>query len=171
MKITGSAFVAIDYALTLDSGEEIDRSEPGKPLGFIYGENQIIPGLENKLDGMEVGDNAKISVEPEDGYGAHRPELLQEFPKKNFVNQEGIEPGVVFQAHTPQGPINIRIVEVKDEVVIGDMNHPLAGERLNVDINVVEVREPTEEERDALKHHADCSSHQCQHCGGEKDHH
>jgi FKBP-type peptidyl-prolyl cis-trans isomerase SlyD len=170
MKIIKSAFVAIDYRLTIDSGEEIDRSEPGKPLGFIYGENQLIPGLENKLEGMSIGESAKITVEPEDGYGAHQDELVQEFPKKNFPNDAGIEVGMVFQAHTPHGPISIRIKEVKDDVVIGDMNHPLAGERLNFDVTVAEVRDATKEELEELKRHAACEHHTCEGCSEHHEH-
>ncbi len=165
MKIEGQSYVAIAYTLTVDSGEEIDRSDPDKPLGFIYGSNQIIPGLEKKLAGMESGQKAKLVVEAEEGYGEYRAELKQEIPRKNFPEKMEIEPGMIFQGFGPQGPMNIKVISVDDENVLGDFNHPLAGERLNFDVEILEVREPTQEELDALEHQ--CSPSCCSSCESE----
>lgn len=163
MKINDQLFVKIDYVLTLDSGEEIDRSDPNQPLGFIYGVGQIIPGLEEKLQGMEAGEEAKLTIEPENGYGEYRDELKRNIPRANFPQDVELEPGAVFQGHGPHGPVSIRIVSSDDEVVVGDFNHPLAGERLHFDVKVVEVRNPTEAELEALN--AACSPSACSSCG------
>ena len=164
MKIEGRVYVAIEYVLTLDDGEEVDRSEPGKPLGFIYGENQIIPGLEGKLAGMAAGENAKLVIEAKDGYGEHNPEMIQEIPRSNFPEDMEIQAGMVFRANSPHGPMNIMVKSCDDKVVVGDFNHPLAGKKLNFDVNVKEVREPTPEEIEALSH--SCGPAACESCCG-----
>jgi len=163
MKIADQLYVSIDYALTLDSGEEIDRSDPNQPLGFIYGVGQIIPGLEEKLTGMEAGEEAKLTIEPENGYGEYRDELKRNIPRANFPEGVELEAGAVFQGHGPHGPVSIRIVSSDDETVVGDFNHPLAGERLHFDVKVVEVRKPTDAELEALN--ASCSPDACGSCG------
>lgn len=163
MKITPNLFVAIDYNLSLDSGEIIDRSEPGKPLGFIFGRGQIIPGLERALEGKEPGDHLKVVVEPEEAYGMPSPDLFREIPVANFPKGMTLEPGMSFEVRTTQGPMMFRIHEVQGENVVADFNHPLAGERLHFDITVVEVREPSLEEFASL--FGGCSPEQCGSCG------
>jgi FKBP-type peptidyl-prolyl cis-trans isomerase SlyD len=163
MNISEKVFVAFDYRLTLDSGEEIDKSPEGQPLGFITGSGQIIPGLEEKMMGMAVGNRAKISVEPENAYGLVNPDLLQEIRRDQFPDDIDIKPGMTFQSHGPQGPMLIKVKEIigNDTVVI-DLNHPLAGERLHFDINIAEVRLLTAEEAEGL--FSSCG------CGCESDH-
>ncbi|MDJ0764969.1 MAG: peptidylprolyl isomerase [Myxococcota bacterium] len=163
MKIDGRVYVAIDYSLKLDSGEEVDRSEPGKPLGFIFGASQIVPGLEKKLTGLEVGQRVELAVPPEEGYGAVRPDLLRELPRSQFPQDAPLKEGMVFQATSPHGPMNFRIKSVKDDVISCDFNHPLAGEQLNFDVTVREVRDPTPEEIDALNS-SSCGPSACQSC-------
>lgn len=147
MNIADNLYVAFDYNLTLDSGEEIDSSSEREPLGFITGSGQIIPGLEKAMMGKTVGDNFKISFEPEDAYGPVNPELFKEIPRKQFPGNIELQPGMTFRAETPHGPVLVNIKEIKDEnTVIVDLNHALAGKRLHFDITIVEVREPTSEE-------------------------
>ena len=157
MNIADKLYVAFDYKLTLDSGEEIDSSSEGQPLGFITGSGQIIPGLEKAMMGMKVGDSLKISVEPEDAYGQVNPELFQDIPKNKFPGEIELQPGMTFQAQGPQGPIAINIKEIKDEdKVVIDLNHPLAGKKLHFDVNIVEAREPTAEELSDLSSGCNC---------------
>ena len=157
MNITDKLYVAFDYKLTLDSGEEIDRSSEGKPLGFIAGSGQLIPGLEKAMMGMTVGDSSQITVEPEDAYGRINPELIQDVPKKQFPGDMELQPGMTFQAQGPEGVMAIHIKEIKDEnTVVVDLNHPLAGKTLHFDVNIVEVREPTGEELSALSSGCNC---------------
>ncbi len=146
MKVSENLYVAIEYALSLDSGEVVDRSDPGEPIGFIYGKGQIVPGLERALRGMEPGQTAQITVEPHEAYGMPRPDLLREIPRENFPPDLEIQPGMGFEARGPHGPVVFRVHEVRDDVVVADFNHPLAGERLHFDVKVVEVREPRAEE-------------------------
>lgn len=146
MNIADRTFVSIDYVLTIDSGEEVDRSEEGRPLGFVCGAGQIIPGLDNQLRGMKAGDKAKITIEADDAYGPVREELFKEIPLDQFPDDEEIKPGMVFQAQGPQGPVTIVVKELIDDKALVDFNHPMAGQRLHFDVTVVEVREPTQEE-------------------------
>jgi FKBP-type peptidyl-prolyl cis-trans isomerase SlyD len=151
MKIAENMYVAIEYSLKLDSGHEVDRSQEGKPLGFITGNRQIIPGLENALMGLVVGDAADITVEPEEAYGAVNDEMFQEVPKSQFPEDVEIKEGMSFEAQGPHGPFMIVVSKVNDnDTVTVDLNHPMAGQRLHFDIKVVEVREPSTEEVAAL---------------------
>jgi len=147
MNIADKMYVAIDYTLTLDSGQEIDKSPEGEPLGFITGTGQIIPGLEKALMGRTAGDCAKLVVEPEDAYGPVKENLLQEIPKSQFPSEVDVKPGMAFEAQGPNGPFMITVANVNDDDTITvDLNHPMAGKQLHFDVNVVEVREPTAEE-------------------------
>jgi FKBP-type peptidyl-prolyl cis-trans isomerase SlyD len=147
MDIADKMYVAIDYTLTLESGQEIDKSPAGQPLGFITGLGQIIPGLEKALMGKVAGHKAKIVVEPEDAYGPVKDNLFQDIPKNQFPTDVEITPGMAFEAQGPQGPFMITVAKVNDnDTVTVDLNHPMAGKQLHFDVNVIEVRQPTAEE-------------------------
>ena len=164
MKIGEKTYVEMEYSLTLASGEEIDRSSSGEALGFIFGTGQIIPGLEKGIEGMEPGQRATITVEAEEGYGVHKPELCRDIPRSNFPADVAIEVGMGFEAKGPHGPVTFRVSSANDEVVIADFNHPLAGERLKFDVTVTEVREPRAEELAELQKTSGCSSSACSNC-------
>jgi FKBP-type peptidyl-prolyl cis-trans isomerase SlyD len=147
MNIADKLYVSIDYTLTLESGQEIDKSPEGQPLGFIAGTGQIIPGLEKALMGRVEGDSAKLVIEPEDAYGPVKDDLFQEIPQDQFPTDVEIKPGMAFEAQGPQGPFMITVTKVNDnDTVTIDLNHPMAGKQLHFDVNVIEVREPSPEE-------------------------
>lgn len=147
MNIADNMYVAINYTLTLESGQEIDKSPEGQPLGFIAGTGQIIPGLEKALMGKVAGDSAKLVVEPEEAYGPVKDDLLQEIPKSQFPGDVDITPGMAFEAQGPNGPFMITVASINEnDTITVDLNHPMAGKQLHFDVNVVEVREPTAEE-------------------------
>lgn len=162
MKIADKSFVAIDYSLSLDSGEEIDKSEPGKPLAFVYSSGQVIPGLEKELLGQEAGYETEFTVDAVNGYGEARPELIREIPRDRLPQGVDLKPGMAFQAEGPQGAIPFTLKEVKDDTVTIDMNHPLCGENLHFKVKVVEVRQATDEEIAAS---AGCGHECCDSCG------
>ena len=164
MKIQDNVYVSIEYTLSLDSDEVIDRSDPSKPFSFIFGASQVIVGLQKELEGMEQGQSATFTVEPEEGYGQPIQELFREIPREQFPGDMDIEPNMVFEASGPQGPVRLRVESVNDEVVVADMNHPLAGERLHFDVEVVEVREARDEELEALKENGGCAPESCACC-------
>lgn len=148
MKIQDNCVVAIHYTLTSDDGDVIDSSEGRDPLSYLQGHGNIIPGLEEALLGLAAGDRIKVVVEPEDGYGPVQDSLIQQVPREAFEGVDEIEPGMQFQAQTPQGPITVTVIEVDDATVTLDGNHELAGVRLNFAVEVVSVRQAQPEELD-----------------------
>jgi hypothetical protein len=102
VKIADNSYVEIDYRLTLESGEEIDRSPEGSPLGFVAGTGSIIPGLESALMGRAAGEDFKVTVEPEQAYGSVQDELIQIIPRERFPVGLEIRPGMAFQARGPR---------------------------------------------------------------------
>ncbi len=162
LKIQDKSFVAIEYTLSLESGDEVDQSEPGKPLGFVFNTGQMISGLEKQIEGKEAGFETKFVVEPEDGYGVAQPDLLRKTERKNFPDDIELKPGMVFQAENPQGNVPFTIKSIEDDTVVIDFNHPLCGEKLHFDLKVVEVRQATEEEI----HAATSQCEQSGSCGG-----
>ena len=170
MNIADKLYVAIDYTLTLDSGQEIDKSPEGQPLGFITGLGQIIPGLEKALMGKTAGDKAKIVVEPEEAYGPVKNDLFQDIPRSQFPSDVEVKPGMAFEAQGPRGPFMITVAKVNDnDTVTVDLNHPMAGKQLYFDVNVVEVREPTADELSqaaaSLSSGCGCGSDDADTCG------
>ena len=160
MRIEPNKLVALDYVLTLDSGEVVDKSENGDPLLFLQGTGSIIGGLERQLEGLELGSKAKITVEAEEGYGPVRPDLVQKLPKRHFPAE--VAAGMSFEAQGAHGPVVLQVREVNGDQVLVDLNHPLAGKRLHFDVHVADVREPTEDELQMLS--GGCSENDC---GGE----
>jgi FKBP-type peptidyl-prolyl cis-trans isomerase SlyD len=157
MRIEQNKLVALDYTLTLDSGEVIDKSDRGDPLLFLHGSGSIIAGLERQLLGLEPGASAKITVEAEDGYGPVQPELVQKLPKKHFPDE--VVEGMTFEAQGAHGPVVLLVREVAGDGVLVDLNHPLAGKRLHFDVHVADVREPTEEDLESLS--GPCGENDC----------
>ncbi len=140
--------VTIHYTLTNDEGEVLDSSREREPLSYLEGAQNIISGLENALKDQEPGAQLNVSIEAEDAYGEVREELVQPVPMSAFEGVDKVEPGMQFQAQTPGGPQVVRVVSVEEERVVIDANHPLAGQRLHFDVEVMEAREPTEEENE-----------------------
>ncbi|WP_242396284.1 FKBP-type peptidyl-prolyl cis-trans isomerase [Anaeromyxobacter oryzisoli] len=149
MKIAKGNVVGIEYSLHLGDGQVIDASDPGEPLTYLHGGGQIVPGLENALDGLDVGDSKKVVVAPAEGYGEHDPEGIQEVPRSAFPPGFQPEVGLELTAEGPDGePVPFTIREVKPDALTIDLNHPLAGKTLHFDITVREVRAATEEEKE-----------------------
>lgn len=147
MQIQDNAVVSIHYTLTNEAGDTIDSSEGAEPLAYLHGAANIIPGLENALLGKAAGDKLTVQVAPEEGYGEHVEELVQQVPQEMFQGVDQVEIGMEFHAESNTGqPIAVTVTEVKDGMVTIDANHPLAGVALNFDVEIVEVREATAEE-------------------------
>lgn len=145
--IGNNLVVSMHYKLTDTSGNLLDSSEGGEPLTYLHGAGNIIPGLESALTGKVAGDNVQATVAPEEAYGESRPEMIQVVPRTAFQGVEEIEPGMSFQAQGQDGEVQrITVTAVDGDNVTVDGNHPLAGVELNFDVEVVTVREATEEE-------------------------
>jgi len=165
VKIADNHFVAIDYRLTLESGEEFDRSAQGSPLGFVTGTGSVIPGLEQALAGKSVGDSFQVTIEPEAGYGHVQQELFQAIPRNRFPADGEIMPGMSFQARGPRGPVALIVMSADQEHVNVDLNHPLAGKRLTFDVKVHEIREPLAHEIPAASSGCGCGPQEQSACG------
>nr|BAL53172.1 FKBP-type peptidyl-prolyl cis-trans isomerase SlyD [uncultured Gammaproteobacteria bacterium] len=146
MQVSENKVVSIHYTLTNDAGEVIDTSVGRAPLSYLHGAGNLIPGLEKALEGKACGDHIDVSLAPEEAYGQRDEALIQVVPKSTFEGIEEIEPGMQFQAQTPAGRQILTVVEVYDDEVVIDGNHPLAGETLHFSVEITEVREATEEE-------------------------
>jgi FKBP-type peptidyl-prolyl cis-trans isomerase SlyD len=139
--------VGLDFTLRLDDGQVVGSSEEGEPLQFLHGHGQIIPGLETALTGMELGQEKDVVVEPDEGYGKRNPEALQLVPKNAFPPDTELSPGMGLQMRDQQGRVfQAYVVEVRDDGVVLDFNHPLAGKTLHFHVKVVDLREATDEE-------------------------
>lgn len=147
MTIQDKSVVAMHYELKNDQGEILDKSEKGDPLYYLHGAENIIPGLEKELTGKKVGDELEVRVEPQDGYGEFDEELIQPLPRDMFADIKNLAVGEELQAQEEDGSIRFFTVkEIKDDEVIIDSNHPLAGETLNFKVKIEEIREATAEE-------------------------
>ena len=183
MKIADKTVVQMHYTLTSDEGAVIDSSEGREPLQYIQGAHMIVVGLEKAMVGHDVGDKFDVKVIPAEGYGEYDETLAQEVPLNVFQGVEKVEPGMMFYAQTPMGPMPIRVKSVSADKAVIDANHELAGKNLNFVIEVVSVREATEEELNPKGHcccggkgEGDCkcgdpsacsgTGHECE-CGGE----
>ncbi len=146
--IGNNTVVSVNYTLTNDAGEVLDRSEDSKPMSYLHGAGNIIPGLEKAMAGKAPGDMFQVRVEPAEAYGEIKPDGIKVIERAAFEGVESLEPGMTFEAQAPDGTSQrIVVKKVEGENVTIDINHPLAGVALNFDIHVVSVRESTEEER------------------------
>lgn len=147
MVIEKDKVVSFNYKLTLDTGEVVDSSEGREPLSFLVGAGQIIPGLETEMMGMQVGDEKEVKVEPEQAYGEKDDRLVQTISRSQVPDSVDLELGLVLRGQSEAGEVvEGKVVDLKDNEVEIDFNHPLAGEPLNFDIEIVDIRDASPEE-------------------------
>ncbi len=146
MTISKDQVVSINYTLTNDQGQVLDTSENRGPLSYIQGRGHIISGLEQALEGKTVGDKFDVNIPYDQAYGERNESMIQAVPKTNFQDSENVKPGMQFQVDTEHGPMVFSVLEVKDNEIVVDGNHPLAGVNLNFAVEVKEARDATEEE-------------------------
>lgn len=147
--IQPNTFVTLDYELRDDEGELIDASEgdDGEPIEYVHGYGMLVPGLEAALVGLHVGDERDVIVPAEAGYGERDESLVLEVERSEFPDPGAVAPGDEFVAESPDGDeIAMSVMEVKDDVVVVDANHPLAGMTLRYSIKVRTVRPATDDE-------------------------
>ncbi|MEQ1501650.1 MAG: peptidylprolyl isomerase [Myxococcota bacterium] len=136
------------YTLTNDAGEVLDTSSGREPLAYLHGAGNIVPGLERELEGKSTGAKFDAVVAPQDGYGL-RQGAAQPVERTAFPPNVTIEPGMMFQAQTPDGTVIPLWVDRVDETTVWvDENHPLAGVTLHFAIEITGVRDATDTERE-----------------------
>lgn len=132
--------VRIHYTGTLDDGSTFDSSSGRDPLEFTLGAGQVIPGFDQAVTGMDVGDEQTVEIPAEQAYGPRDPNAQQSFPRDKVPDDIPLELGTQLQLSGPQGqPVMVTVAEVTDEAVILDANHPLAGKDLTFQIELVEI--------------------------------
>ena len=146
MKNTENPVVSIHYTLTNKAGEKLDSSIGAEPLSYLHGAGNIIPGLEKALSDVSVGDKLTVTIEAADAYGERNEEQIQTVSKEMFQGIDNIEVGMQFQADSSNGPAVVTIAKVDGDDVTIDGNHPLAGEQLTFDVEVMNIRPATETE-------------------------
>lgn len=174
MKIEDKKMVKIHYTLKDADNKQVDSSVGGEPLEYMQGTGTLIPALEEKIAGHVPGDKFHVELEPALGYGEYNEALVAEVPRSQFDADFEINVGQTFQAETPTGPMVVRVTKVGDDKITVDGNHELAGKKLFFDIEVVDVRDPTEAELDSFESSCGCGgscgsggcSGGCSSCGG-----
>ena len=145
--IAARKVVTFDYTLKNAAGEVLDTSDGGDPLAYIHGAHQIVPGLERALEGLDVGAEKDVVVPPEDGYGLPDPGGVFTVPRASFPPDLTLEVGDSFMGENEDGAaVPVRVVELRDDVVVVDANHPLTGVTLHFHVVIREVRDATLEE-------------------------
>jgi FKBP-type peptidyl-prolyl cis-trans isomerase SlpA len=138
-KVTSNSTVEVHYTGRLEDGTVFDSSlvEGREPLTATLGQGNLISGFENGLVDMSVGEKKTIEIEPENAYGQINPQMVNEVAKAQVP--EGVSVGDMLQAMSPAGPINVKVLDIKEDVVVLDANHPLAGQKLIFDLEVISI--------------------------------
>lgn len=139
--------VSLAYLLTNSEGEELDRAERAAPFSYLHGHSQIVPGLEKALVGLLVGAKKRVVVPPGEGYGEIDVRLRTIARRDQFPGDANLKVGMQFAAEiAPEEQVLFTVVDVKGDTIALDGNHPLAGETLTFDVEVIAVRVATPEE-------------------------
>ena len=146
MQLTKVKVATLNYTLTDKDNNKLDESKDGS-FTYLHGANNIIPGLENALEGKQAGDEIDVVVEPKDAYGERSLENIQRVPREMFPADVELKAGMQFQAQSQDGaPVIVTITAVEDNEVVVDGNHPMAGVELHFAVELLEVRDATDEE-------------------------
>ncbi|MCK5810502.1 MAG: peptidylprolyl isomerase [Cocleimonas sp.] len=163
MSLTKNQVASVAYTLTVD-GQVVDQADKENPMAFIHGVGGMIPGFEKQLEGKSIGDSFSITVEAAEAYGERNDELTQDVSREMFegVPDDQLVAGAQFQAQTDAGVEVITIAAVDGDNIKIDANHPLAGQTLNFDVEMLDIRDATAEELAHGHVHAagGCGSHE-----------
>ena len=140
-KVENGNTVTVNYTGKLEDGSIFDSSlnEGREPLTAVLGEGSLIKGFEDGLINMSEGESKTVEIEPSEAYGEDQEDMINSIPKTQVP--EGVSVGDMLQGFGPMGPINVKVVEVNEETVTLDANHPLAGKKLIFDLEVVSIEE------------------------------
>ncbi len=143
MTVSNGKQVTLEYTLKLDDQSVVDTNVGGEPLKVTQGHHEVIPGLEKALEGMAPGEKKKVTVAPTEAYGTVDPKAFQEVDRK-MVPVESQKVGTQLEGTTTDGKkVYPRIAEVKNETIVLDFNHPLAGKTLYFDVKILDVAQAT----------------------------
>jgi len=158
-KVENGMFVSVDYKGSLQNGEVFDTSQGRQPLEIQLGAGQLIKGFEKELLGMALNEKKVFTLQPEDAYGHKDEKLTQSFPRSEVPPEMNPKVGMTVGLHTPDGrQVPARITHVDDEKLTMDLNHPLAGESLTFEIEVVGISTTPTQTQTACGSGCSCSS-------------
>jgi peptidylprolyl isomerase len=161
-KVENGLFVSVDYKGTLQNGEVFDTSQENQPLEVKVGAGQLITGFENELLGMSLSDKKTFTLEPEEAYGKRDENLKRDIPRADIPPELNPQVGMTVGMQTPEGrQVPAQIVHLDDEKLTLDMNHPLAGETLKFEIEVVGISDTQTQAPSGCGCGCDCSSDSC----------
>lgn len=150
LTVTGDIIASVHYKGTLpENGDVFDSSEGGEPLTFIVGHKQMIPGFEEEIMGAKVGETREFTLSAERAYGERDDTAVLEIPRAQFAQLEeeaSLEVGMQLVAQMPHGPSPFTITALTEEAVTADFNHTLAGQALTFSVEIVELREASDDE-------------------------
>ena len=146
MKITDNRVVSIHYTLSNDTGAILDQSTEDNPLIYLHGKGNIVAGLEKALTGKTAGTKLDVTVPPAEGYGNREEYMVETVNRSMFEGLDEISIGKQFHAEGNTGPVVVTVTKIDGDDITIDGNHPLAGENLNFTVEVVAIREATEDE-------------------------
>lgn len=150
MSISNDQVVSFHYRLSEVGGELLESSYEAEPTLYLHGHSNILPALETAIEGKSVGDKMTIELSPEEGYGVRKENATQRIPVKHLIGFEKLKnklkPGMTVAVNTQQGPWEAIVLKVGKFNVDIDSNHPLAGKQLSFEIEIVDVRNATDEE-------------------------
>jgi FKBP-type peptidyl-prolyl cis-trans isomerase 2 len=145
MDIGSNTMVTMDYKVSKEDGEILESSEKTGPIDIVYGVGSIVPGLEREMIGMKIGDKKNVTVSPAEAYGERSDEAVGNVPRDSFPKEPALEVGMMFNMRKQDGQILFAtIMEIMEEELKMDFNHPLAGETLKFDIEIKDVKEAPE---------------------------
>lgn len=140
MKVKKNCLVRVQYRITDDEGQEIDASTPETPLEFVCGRGDVVSGLERGVIGLEPGATKRITIPPEDAYGPHDPKLVKTLPRAGFPAHLELAVGQRFSYRSEKNAeLTYRVMEIHQDTILADFNHPLAGKSLHYDVEVTDV--------------------------------
>jgi FKBP-type peptidyl-prolyl cis-trans isomerase SlyD len=168
--IAPDVHVTIRYSIFEEGSETVTDGAEGLTDAYVHGYGQVLPALERGLEGREGGDHVSVHAEPDDAYGTHEPDGVFEVDKEGLEGAEDLQPGEEVMASGPDGDILMRVLEVKAQTLLVDTNHPLAGKKLRFEVDVVEIREATEEEIAEAQAELDSGACGCGEAHAPEDH-
>ena len=164
MKIGKNTTVSINYTLKDSLGHLLEDTEESGPVSYLHGRGLMIPRLEESLEGSEAGSTLTVSLSPDEAYGERDDQLVMKIPRTEFDDPDTIELGEDIQVHDGSEGGIMTVVDIDKEHITLDGNHPFAGKSVVFNVSVLDVRETTKEDLDAVEHHHECG------CGHDHGH-
>ena len=146
MELSDNMVASVHYTGTLQDESVFDSSEGNDPLAFLVGHQQMIPGFEQEMQGAKVGERRTFTLTPDRAYGERDESGIVQLPQSQFPPDAELEVGMMLVAQVTEGPLPFRILTIGEENITVDFNHELAGHDLTFSVEVVELRDATEEE-------------------------